>query len=180
MLQIEIPSKEYFDEDTNEFVTIKGRKLLLEHSLISLSKWESKYHKPFMNKDKTIEEFRYYIKCMSIDKNIDDIIYYNIDNSLINKIKEYIDDPMTATWFSSNGNDSSNNSEIITSEIIYYWMISLNIPLECEKWHLNRLLTLVRVCSIKNAPKKKMSKQDIYAQQKALNDKRRAEAKSKG
>lgn len=179
MLQIEVPSKEYFDEVSNEFVTIKGRKILLEHSLISLSKWESKYHKPFMNKDKTIEEFRYYIKCMSIDNNIDDVIYYNIDESLMIKVKDYMDDPMTATWFSSN-DKTSPNSEVITSEIIYYWMISLNIPKECEKWHLNRLLTLIRVCSIKNAPKKKMSKQDIYAQQKALNDKRRAEAKSKG
>lgn len=179
MLQIEVPSKEYFDEVSNEFITIKGRKILLEHSLISLSKWESKYHKPFMNKDKTIEEFRYYIKCMSIDNNIDDVIYYNIDESLMIKVKDYMDDPMTATWFSSN-DKTSPNSEVITSEIIYYWMISLNIPKECEKWHLNRLLTLIRVCSIKNAPKKKMSKQDIYAQQKALNDKRRAEAKSKG
>lgn len=178
MISIHIPETEYFDEATSEFVSIKDQTLLLEHSLISVSKWESKWHKPFLEKnDKTTEEVLDYLRCMTITQNVDPNVYYNISESDILKIKDYIDDSMTATTFSDHGRP---NRQIITAEIIYYWMVSFNIPFECQKWHLNRLLTLIHVCSIKNQPSKKMSKADIRSRNAALNAARRAQLGTKG
>ena len=180
MLQITIPAIELWDEQNEEFVTsVKEQTLQLEHSLISLSKWESKWHKPFLSKEtKTREETLDYIKCMTITKNIDDSVYSRLSNSNINDINKYIDDPMTATTFSKL--NQSNKKEVVTSELIYYWMISYNIPMECQKWHLNRLLTLIRVCDVKNTPPKKMNKKDIINQYAALNASRRQQFNSKG
>lgn len=179
MLNITIPESEYFNEQTNEFITFKEQKLQLEHSLVSLSKWESKYHKPFLSKDdKTIKETIDYIKCMTITQNISDDTYKRLTKKNIDDINEYIGDSMTATTF-SNLNDKQSK-EIITSELIYYWMISLNIPMECQKWHLNRLLTLIRVCNVKNAPPKKMSKREIMNRNARLNAARRKKLNSKG
>ena len=178
MISIHIPSSEYFDEKKNEFVSIKEQDILLEHSLISVSKWESKWHKPFLEKnDKTTEEVIDYLRCMTITQNVDSNVYYNISESDILRIKDYIDDSMTATTFSNQG---PKNRSVITAEIIYYWMVTFNIPFECQKWHLNRLLTLVNVCSIKNQPAKKMSKADIRSRNAALNAARRAQLGSKG
>ena len=178
MISIHIPETEYFDESKNEFVSIKEQTLILEHSLISVSKWESKWHKPFLEKnDKTTEEVIDYLRCMTITQNVDPNVYYNISESDILRIKDYIDDSMTATTFSNQGRP---NRQIITAEIIYYWMVTFNIPFECQKWHLNRLLTLVNVCSIKNQPSKKMSKSDIRSRNAALNAARRAQLGTKG
>ena len=180
MLKITIPAVEGFDERTQEFVSLsKEQTLQLEHSLVSLSKWESKWCKPFLKKeDKTIEETIDYIKCMTITQNVDPNVYNFLTNSNIKEIDDYIDAPMTATTFHRDSQKSNN--EIITSELIYYWMISLNIPMECQKWHLNRLLTLIRVCNIKNTPPKKMSRSEIMSRNAALNAARRKQMNSKG
>lgn len=185
MLRITIPPvvSEEFNENTNEFIYTTVRKeqtLQLEHSLLSLSKWESKWCKPFFsNKDKTDEEILDYVKCMTLTPNVEPDVYTRLTVSNFAEILEYINAPMTATTFSTNQNNK-NGREIITAELIYYWMIALNIPFECQKWHINRLLTLIKVCNIKNAPPKKMSKSDIMRRNAALNASRRNQLHSKG
>ena len=180
MLRIVIPESELFNEQTGEFISVKKQTLQLEHSLVSLSKWESKWHKPFLgNEDKTFDETIDYIRCMTLSQNIDPNIYMFLTQENIKEINDYIGDPMTATTFSDDGN-GRNNREIITSELIYYWMVALNIPFECQKWHLNRLLTLIRVCNIKNQPPKKRSQGQIMSRNAALNAARRKQLNSKG
>ena len=180
MLTIKIPDTEYYNEETSQFVSVKERTIDLEHSLVSLSKWEAKWCKPFLGKDqKTSEEVRDYIRCMIIDRNVPDNILYALSKQQEKQIADYIDEKMTATTF-SDISSASKNREVITSEIIYYWMISLNIPFECQKWHLNRLLTLIRVCNIKNQSPKKRSKRDIMKRNAALNAARRKQMNTKG
>ena len=179
MLEITIPGQELWDEDKQEFINTKETTLRLEHSLISLSKWESKWHKPFLkeNDTKTVEETIDYIRCMTLTQNVDPEIYNYITNGIIQQVTEYLEDSMTATWFTD---DKKKGHEIITAEIIYYQMIALNIPFECQKWHLNRLLTLIKVCVLKNTPEKKLSAKEQAKQRSALNAARRKALKSKG
>ena len=180
MLQITIPAVELFDENKNEFVSTKEQTLQLEHSLVSLQKWESKWCKPFLSKqDKSPEELLDYVKCMTITQNVDPNVYQFLTDDNLRRINSYIEAPMTATRFFDDGN-SKKNREIVTAELIYYWMIALNIPFECKKWHLNSLLTLVKVCSIKNQPPKKMSKRDIMSRNAALNAARRKQLNTSG
>lgn len=180
MLEIIIPATEQWDEKNQEFITSKEQILRLEHSLVSLSKWESKWCKPFLSREnKTMEETIDYIKCMTLTQNVDDHVYSLLTIDNIKKVNEYISAPMTATTF-NDSNKKSGGNEIITSELIYYWMISLNIPFECQKWHLNKLFTLIKVCSIKNQPPKKMSKKDIMSRNAALNAARRKQMNTKG
>lgn len=179
MLKITIPSIEQYDEIKNEFLTTKEQVLKLEHSLVSISKWESNWCKPFMTKkEKTIEESIDYIRCMTLTQNVDPNIYNVIPQDVILQVSKYIDAPMTAITFPKE--NGAINREIITSEIIYYWMIALNIPFECQKWHLNRLLTLINVCNIKNKPPKKMSRKEIMSRNSALNAARRQALNTKG
>ena len=180
MLRITVPATEEWDELKQEFVNTKEQTLCLEHSLVSLSKWESKWNKPFISKaDKTVEETLDYIKCMTISQNVDPNVYRCLTEENLNQVHEYINAPMTATTFSDNQR-SSGNGEQVTSELVYYWMIAYNIPFECQKWHLNRLLTLIRICGIKNQPPKKMSSRDIMSRNAALNAARRKQLNSKG
>lgn len=180
MLQITIPSTELWDEQKEEFVYTKEKTLQLEHSLVSISKWESKWNKSFLSsKEKTTEEIIDYIRCMTITQNVDPEVYTRLSNRTIQQIYDYINAPMTATVFSDTGRKGGNR-DVITSELIYYWMIALNIPFECQKWHLNRLLTLIRVCEIKNAPPKKMSKRETMSRNAALNAARRKKYNTKG
>lgn len=180
MLTITIPETEIFDEIKGEFVYTKAQTLQLEHSLISISKWESKWCKAFLGKqEKTTEEVIDYVRCMTLNKNVDDSVYDCLSQANIAAINDYIGAPMTATVFSNNDSGKKNN-EVITSELIYYWMIALQIPFECQKWHINRLLTLVRVCNIKNAPPKKMSKREIMSRNSALNAARKKQLNTKG
>lgn len=181
MLQIIVPiSPEGWDEKKQEFVKPKTQILQLEHSLVSLSKWESKWCKPFLSKSiKTDEEILDYIKFMTITQNVKPDVYNYLTHANIRDIDAYINAPMTATTFSED-KQGKNGHEIITAELIYYWMIALNIPFECQKWHLNRLLTLIRVCNIKNAPPKKRSKREIMSRNAALNAARREQLKTKG
>ena len=179
MLKITIPAIEQYDESTNTFLHSKEQSLQLEHSLVSLSKWESKWRKPFLTKnEKTVEETIDYIRCMTITQNVDDSIYNLITNENIKQVREYIEADMTATTFSNE--KKATNREIITAEIIYYWMIALNVPFECQKWHLNRLLTLINVCNLKNTPPKKMSKKEIASRNASLNAARKQSLRSKG
>ena len=180
MLQITVPGIELYDEKNQEFIYLKERTLQLEHSLVSLSKWESKWCKPFISKtNKTDEEVRDYVKCMTITQNVDPEVYMRLTTQNYDEIEAYINAPMTATTFKE-GRLGKKSGGVVTNEIIYYWMVSLNIPKECEKWHLNRLLTLIRVCNEKNAPSKKMSKSEIMKQNAALNAARRQKLNSKG
>jgi len=180
MLTITIPATEEFDEIKGEFIYVKEQTLQLEHSLISISKWESKWCKSFLSKqDKTHEEVIDYVKCMTLNPSVNDNVYDCLSQENIKAINDYISAPMTATYFSEDKNGKKNR-EVITAELIYYWMIALNIPFECQKWHLNRLLTLIRVCNVKNAPPKKMSKRDIMSRNAALNAARRKQLNTKG
>lgn len=180
MITITIPATETFDEIKGEFITTREQTLQLEHSLISISKWESKWCKAFLDKrEKTSEEVIDYIKCMTLNKNVDDDAYQCLTQANLNAINDYIGAPMTATYFYTNEQGKKNNEQI-TSELIYYWMIALQIPFECQKWHINRLLTLIRVCNIKNSPPKKMSKKDIMSRNAALNAARRKQMNTKG
>lgn len=180
MLQVIIPASEFYDSRTNEFYEIKEQKLNLEHSLVSISKWESKWKKPFISRDpKTTEESLDYVRCMTVTPNVDPLIYQQIPPSVFKQIEEYIDDPMTATWINSTDPPGSNR-QVITSELIYYWMVAYQIPFECQKWHLNRLFMLIQVCNEKNKPPKKMSRNQILSRNAALNAARRAKMHSKG
>lgn len=179
MLQITIPAmNDLWDERNQQFLSIKETTIQLEHSLLSISIWESKWNKSFINtKDKTEEELIDYIKCMTITKNVDPNVYVCLTAENIQEIVNYINAPMTATTIRDAGKSSR---EIVTSELIYYWMISLNIPVKFEKWHLNRLITLIKVCSIKNQPPKKMSRGEIMQRNAALNAARKKRLNTKG
>lgn len=180
MLNLNIPSIELWDEKDKIFRTSPECKIQLEHSLVSLSKWESKWKKPFLtSKDKTTEETIDYIRCMTITQNVDPIIYGFIRQKEMDLVTEYIDDPMTATTFSQSKNKLTNK-EIITAEVIYYWLVTFQINWEAQKWHLNRLLTLINVCSIKNQPKNKMGRKEAMRSQRELNSARKAKFNTSG
>lgn len=189
MLTITIPDREYFDDDKEEFVIIPGQTIALEHSLVSVSKWEAKYHVPFLSniEKKTEEQVLDYIKFMTLTQHVRPEVYGNLSKENVEAIQKYIDDKMTATWFTEDTNRDGTprrrpkpNGEVVTSELIYYWMVAYQIPFECQKWHLNRLLTLIRVCNVKQEKPKNMSKKQLAARNTALNEARRAKLKSKG
>lgn len=182
MLKITVPGVEKWDEERQEFISSKETDLRLEHSLVSVSKWESKWHKYFIgNNDLTREMLLDYIRCMTLDQNVDPDVYYALDENTINKIVDYIKDSHTATWFREDGPVSKSNSRILTSELIYYWMVALQIPFECQKWHLNRLLTLIRVCNEENSQSdKKMSQSEIMRRNREINEQRRKTLKTRG
>lgn len=180
MLEIKIPATDLWDEATQEFVYTKDRTLRLEHSLVSLAKWERKWCKAFLSKrEKTNEEIRDYVRCMTIDKNVDPNIYNCLSSADSQAIKDYLEAPMTAIYFPKE-NKNTINGETVTHELIYYWMITLNIPFECEKWHLTCLINLIRVCNLKNGSGKKMSKRDLLSRNAAVNATRRAKLNSNG
>lgn len=180
MLYITVPGRDLWDETNNLFISIHEQKLQLEHSLISLSKWESKWCKPFLSKEeKTDEEIIDYIRCMTINSNVPPETYLALTAENLRAVNSYINAPMTATTITDRS-AGRQSRQTITSELIYYWMISLNIPSEYQKWHLNRLLTLIQVCNIKNQPEKKRPRDEVLRENAALNAKRRAMLNSKG
>lgn len=182
MLTIEIEEQDLFNDESQEFIKIKKQKIQLEHSLVSLSKWESKWEKPFLStKEKTNEEIIDYIRCMTITQNVDPNVYLYLSKNNKDKISKYISANMTATKFFEAENKSGNNKqEIITAELIYYYMLRAQIPVEFQKWHLNRLTTLIKVCGIKDNPKQKMSKSELMNRNKQLNEARKKELNTKG
>lgn len=182
MLQITVTLvPEQYDEAKEEFIPAKEKILRLEHSLVSISKWESKWCKAFFSKsDMTEEETIDYIKCMTLTQNVDPEVYDHISLANVEEIKRYIEAPMTATYINKAAEKKGPNGDTITSELIYYWMIALNIPVEFEKWHISRLITLIHVCNIKNQPKQKMSRKELANRNRALNAARRQKLNSKG
>jgi hypothetical protein len=179
VLTIEVPLSEGFDDKKQEFVVLKSFKLEMEHSLSSLSKWESFFEKPFLsNNEKTAEEMLWYIKAMTITSEVPPEIFSSLSNKNIEDINAYISAKMTATWFAEESKKSSK--ETITAEVIYDWMVSLNIWLECENWHLNRLITLIKVRSQKSAPAKKMTRGEIAAKNRQINEARKAQLGTTG
>lgn len=176
MLQLTIPKTEFYDEATSTFINVKETVLTLEHSLVSLSKWESKWCKAFLGESsRTNEETIDYIRCMTITPNVDPNVYYCLTPEQYKEVSDYIQNPHTASCFydyDEGKEGKAKSHDTITSELIYYWMIALQIPFECQKWHLNRLLTLVRICNVKNNPKK-MKKSDILRRNASLNEARR-------
>lgn len=179
MLEITVAGRELWDSRTNTFYVLKDQVLQLEHSLLSISKWESITHKPFLGKDpRTSKEIVLYIKCMTLNKGVDPKAYDALTAKDLDKIRKYIDDPATATWFGKEENQRAGSRKVVTSEVIYYWMIAGNVPMQCEKWHLNRLLTLLHIIEIKNRPKKKGKMSS--AKMASLNAQRLAASGSRG
>lgn len=177
VLTITVPSEEIYDEQNNVFDCLPEVKMTLEHSLLSISKWEIIWHKPFLSDDdKSHEEEISYVKCMTLSDNIDDKVYERIDSRILDQIDKYINDSQTALFIPK----ENNSKEFITSEYIYYWMAMNNIPFECEKWHLNRLLSLIYLCHAMNSPKKKKSESEIIAEHRQLNKMRRSALNTKG
>lgn len=178
MLELELPGAEWFNDETQEFQYTNPASLRLEHSLVSISKWESNWKKPFLsNEDKTVEETIDYVRCMTVNQNVNPEVYNRLGNREIEKINQYIQEDRTATTFSTNEKASRR---VVTSELIYFWMAQYNIPMECQKWHFSRLMTLLRIASIENAPKKKMSRRAVMNQNRSLNAARRKAMKTKG
>jgi hypothetical protein len=180
MLKLTVLETEYFDEAKQEFAMQGGSVIELEHSLASLSLWESKWEEPFLSeRNKSHEEIVDYIRCMCLDPNIPPEVFSNLSQAHFDKVNEYINAKMTATFF----NDSPHapkSKETITAELIYYWMTVFQIPFECETWHLNKLFTLIKICNMKSAKPKKMSSRELAARNRELNNKRRAEMGTTG
>jgi hypothetical protein len=180
MLSITIPGTQMFNEIAQEFITQGDVVLELEHSLVSLSKWEQKFEKPFLGRDeKTPEETLSYIKDMVVTPDIPEAVFEKLTEANIKAINEYLEAKMTATWF-HDPPGAPRSRDVITSELVYYWMIVFQIPFECQHWHLNRLFTLIRVCNIKQAKPKKMSRTEMASRNRELNAQRKAQLKSKG
>lgn len=182
MLRITVPEAEFYDEAEQVFITTKEQKLCLEHSLVSVSKWESKWKKAFLTeKEKSTEELVDYVRCMTLTQNVDPNVYLALTNKNLDDVTDYIKDAMSATCFpKEETKPGPKNRDVITSELIYYWMIAYTIPMECQKWHLNRLINLIRICQMKNTPDKKMSKAEVAKRHKALNAARRKKLGTKG
>lgn len=185
MLEIIVPKTvDLWDPVHELFLNTKETKLSLEHSLVSLKKWEAKWKVPFLsNKQMTEDQLRYYVQCMTITQHVDPLVYYALTQENLKEIIDYMEDPMTATVINDKNlpkGKGGPGQKVITAEMIYYWMTALNIPTEYQKWHLNQLMTLIKVASIEQQPPKQMSKRDIMSQNKSLNAARRARMHSKG
>lgn len=182
MLELIIPKREWYDEVKEEFIYTQQYKLRLIHSLVSISKWEAKWEKAFLSKHKkTLEETLDYIRCMTVTQNIPDSAYGNLTANNVEDINEYIDARMSATVINNHDdNKGAGVNQVVTSEVIYHWMIALDIPFECQKWHLNRLLTLISVRNIKTQEPKKMSRSEILRRNKELNEERLEKLNTKG
>lgn len=174
MLTLTVLGAELFDEENEVFIYAEGFVLELEHSLVSLSKWESKHEKPFLTQEpKTNEEVLSYVEAMVLTPNPPPDYMAKLTKKNFEEINSYIDAKMTATWFSEQKN-APKSREIITAELIYYWMLSFSIPVKCETWHLNRLFTLIKICNLKNIKPKKMTQSEVAARNRELNAQRRS------
>jgi len=175
MLKIIVPGTEMFDEEKQEFFTVGDVPLELEHSLVSLSKWESIFEKPFLAEgNRTPEEVFAYVKCMVLTPGVPDEVLYKLNEENYSAINRYIESKQSATWFSEEA-PKQRNQETLTSELIYYWLVAFQIPFETETWHINRLFNLIRICDLKQQKPKKMSAAEAAAKRRELNEKRKAQ-----
>lgn len=180
MLTITVGADDVFDESTGKFGTHGGEELQLEHSLVSLSKWEAIHEKAFLGvSQKTPEELFSYIECMVLTPNPPKDFLLRLSKENVEEINAYIERKMTATWFSDLA-PKARNQDVVTAELIYYWMTAFSIPFECENWHLNRLFTLIRICNLKQGKPKKMSRSEIGRRNRELNAQRKAQLGTKG
>jgi hypothetical protein len=180
MLTIVVSGVEVFDEESQEFTTRGDVVLELEHSLVSMSKWESEFERPFLNtNDKSTEEVIGYIKAMTLTPEVSEEVFSKLSNKNFEEINDYIDAKMTATWFNDTPG-APQSRDVITAELVYYWMIVFQIPFECERWHLNRLFTLIRICNVKQAKPKKMSRAEVASRNRELNARRKEQLGTKG
>lgn len=180
MLSIVVPGREAWDEKRETFIVTKEQKLQLEHSLVSIQKWEAKWKIPFLTKEpKTYEQTIDYVRCMTITQNVKPEVYMNLTNENLKAINDYIGEDMTATWFAKSTNQKQSRQQI-TAELIYYWMVALKIPEEYRKWHLNQLITLIRVAEAEQTPTKKRSRRQMLSERKALNEARKARMNTRG
>lgn len=180
MLELDAGGSEFYDEERNEFIYVKPVRLRLEHSLISLSKWEAKWRKPLLEmREFTLEEFSSYVRCMTLNQNVDPMVYQTLTTADYAAVQAYMGDSHTATTFSDN-TPRTLNREIMTAELIYYYMVAYRVPFECQKWHLGRLITLLRICGIKNQPERKISQRDLADRNRRLNELRRKRLNTKG
>lgn len=180
MITIDLGTLEYYDSEKNEFVYEEGGKVRFEYSLKMLYEWEGKWKKAFLkgNKNLTTEEAVDFYIMMALDP----IDKKFMTGEAMETLSKYVNDPQTATTFADgqNGNTSPSKGKIFTSEELYAMMITSNVPLDFENRNLNRLITILRVISVQNTPPKKMSKNDIYRQNAALNAERKARLNTKG
>lgn len=181
MLSLIVSGEEIYDEELNEFRSTPGYNLELEHSLVSLSKWESKYNKPFLSEEqKTPIEMYDYIKFMAIHPGVPEHVFLSLNDSDLARIVEYMNEKQTATWFNEPPNQSPMRTAI-TSELIYYWISALGLDASVvENWHLNRLFTVLKVASIEGQPKKKKSRTEVLAEIRRKNAERRAKYEKEG
>ncbi|MCA9392285.1 hypothetical protein KC614_03720 [candidate division WWE3 bacterium] len=181
MLSIVVLGDELWNEETNEFSTVGDVALEFEHSLVSLSKWEAKYEKPFLGKGKKEQEEVFgYLKEMCLTPNVDEEVFYRLSDDNLDAINKYIESKQSATTF-GNLPKERGPAETITAELIYYWLVAFQIPFDpCETWHLNRLFSLIRICSIKNTPPKKVNRAEMLSQRSKLNAQRRAQLGTRG
>lgn len=187
MFEITIPGEELWDARRAEFTSTKAVTLRLEYSLVSLSKWESKWHIPFFDDsmEKTPEQMQDFVRCMTVTQGVDPTVYARLTVENLNAIYRYMEDPMTATWFAGEGRPGEKyqngtakrrarrrppgTGKVLTSEVLYSRMFQAGVSIECERWHLNRLMTLIRVCQEEQAPPRKMSRKDALRQRRELN-----------
>ncbi len=180
MLKIVVPESEQFDSATETFIYTKKQVLSLEHSLVSVSKWEAKWNKPyFSRKPRTWDESVDYVRCMTLTQNVNPNVYTAITPDIFRRVSAYIEAPMTATTFPKTGKRNTNR-EIVTSEVIYYWMVCYGIPFECQKWHLNRLLTLIQIYNVKSQKPQKMPLSEVVSRNRALNAMRKKQWNTRG
>ena len=180
MLKIIVEQEEYYDEEVNEFSSVGGTVLVLEHSLVSLSKWESEFQKPFLSPgEKTPQEIFAYIQAMVLTEDFDPEVIFKLTQENLDRINQYIESKQSATTFGLMP-ETTGRGETITSELVYYWLVAFNIPFECQNWHLNRLFALIRICNIKNSKPKKMSRHEVAKRNRDLNAQRRAQMNSAG